>query len=97
MQRETFNVHCETASAERTLLLCEQPTSDLDQQIDDWLAERGIACVYSIAELANPLRDGGKPVLMIALDLPDGPDIERLVADFGLIRVQDSVGPGRDV
>ena len=97
MQSETFNVRCETASAERTLLLCEHPTADLDQQIDDWFVERGIACVYSIAELANPLRANGKPVLTVALDLPDGPELERLVAEFGLIRVQDSADLRRDV
>ena len=89
MPSVTFNVPFETDSSPRALFVDDSGTGDLDQRLQDWITNHGLACTFAIAELANPFRSEGRPVLIVAIDLDTSPNLSGLAGELGLSSITD--------
>jgi hypothetical protein len=72
----------EAASRPRLVFWSASLGAGPSDDIAAWLAEHTPDAIFSLAELANPAREEGHPVLVIAVEAHDPDELERIRARF---------------
>lgn len=73
-----------TANQHRSIIIGIQEGENLESGVSEWLARRSPATTFALAEMANPIRDGGQTELVLALDEIDPSLFLEMIEDLKL-------------